>query len=48
MIKTCTCEHKAQDELHCKGRRVCNELKTTSKESTIKKYRCTVCLKEHN
>jgi len=35
MIKTCTCEHKDQDQMYGKNRRVMNE--------TGKGYRCTVC-----
>lgn len=41
MILKCTCIHKDQDELHGKGNRVYNVLKTPA-------ARCTVCGKERN
>lgn len=43
MIKNCTCEHKEQDEMYGKGRRVKNLAKGKNGE---KIYRCTVCLAE--
>ena len=39
-IKTCTCEHKDQDEMYGKGQRVHNLGTKTNV------WRCTVCLKE--
>lgn len=44
MIRFCSCNHKGQDDLHGKGRRVFNKLK--GKTSTDERYRCTVCGKE--
>ena len=38
VTKPCTCEHKGQDKLHGKGRRVHNE--------TNNGWRCTVCSSE--
>ena len=38
MIKDCTCEHKEQDRLHGKGKRVYNKGE--------KMARCTVCKHE--
>jgi ATP sulfurylase len=43
MVKKCTCEHKAQDELHGSGNRVMNL--TQQGKPPEKIYRCTVCLK---
>lgn len=43
-IITCTCEHKTQDELHGKQKRVANP--TTKKSGDKTTYRCTVCNKE--
>lgn len=44
MIKTCTCQHPGQDEIHGKGKRVVNQTAKTT--GTQKVYRCTVCGKE--
>lgn len=41
MILPCTCEHKAQDELHGKGMRVFNWAKNANNKQGG--YRCTVC-----
>jgi hypothetical protein len=46
-IKKCTCINEAQDTLHGDGMRVMNECKSV-KESTKKKVRCTICLKEND
>ena len=42
MVKECNCEHKSQDEIHGKGKRVYNEFT----KNNVKMARCTVCLKE--
>lgn len=41
MIKTCTCNHKGQDELYGEGKRVFNL--TQKGKAEVKIYRCTVC-----
>ena len=35
LVRKCSCEHDAQDQMHGKGRRVWNE--------TYNGYRCTAC-----
>jgi hypothetical protein len=45
-IIVCTCEHKEQDELHGKYKRVGNYIGSSTKDSP--KARCTVCGKETN
>jgi len=46
-IKKCTCDHPDQDRIHGEKMRVMNECSTAkTKESGVKKFRCTVCLKE--
>lgn len=44
-VKTCSCEHKFQDDRYGKNKRVMNKLKNTQKSGP--KWRCTVCGKEH-
>lgn len=44
MILPCTCDHKDQDQLHGKGRRVHNML-ASSKQGGVREARCTICLK---
>lgn len=46
-IRKCECKNKVQDELHGEGMRVMNDCKSV-KESSKKKVRCTVCLKEYD
>ena len=46
-ILKCTCEHKVQDELHGKNKRVMNPtLRDNPQTKADITYRCTVCLKE--
>lgn len=40
-VTKCSCKHKAQDELHGIGNRVCN--KTTKSSGGVTEHRCTVC-----
>lgn len=44
-IVNCICDHKGQDELHGKNRRVANLL--DGGKSPKKTYKCTVCGREH-
>lgn len=44
MIKICKCEHKAQDELHGKSKRVFNKTKKMAGTQAV--WRCTVCKSE--
>ena len=39
-ILKCSCTHKAQDEFHGPGMRVCNKV---GKKGTVNEYKCTVC-----
>ena len=46
MIKKCICEHKHQDQIHGKGRRVMNEIKVSRPgDPPLPAVRCTVCKK---
>lgn len=50
IIVDCTCQHRLQDELHGKGKRVANQVHgkdTTGLPSGAGAFRCTVCLKIH-
>lgn len=40
VIKTCTCKHQSQDELHGNNKRVHNSCST---KTETKEYTCTVC-----
>lgn len=40
MIRTCSCKHKAQDELHGLGQRVYN---VVPRKDGASEARCTVC-----
>lgn len=40
----CDCEHKGQDEIYGKGKRLGNATQKGTKDSVV--YRCTVCGKE--
>lgn len=44
-IINCDCKHEFQDNTHGKGKRVANH--APSKGAKPKRYRCTVCGKEH-
>lgn len=40
-VLSCTCEHRAQDRLYGKGKRLFNERAADQKNS--RSFRCTVC-----
>jgi len=42
MILQCTCEHRFQDRVYGRGRRVMNQCKPKQPKPS---YRCTVCLR---